>query len=89
MVYLIHLDSKLKHSQHYIGFVDGGTDRLNSRLDYHRRGRGSKFLKAVVDAGIDFVVSRTWVEGDRNFERKLKNMKNARRLCPICRGDDK
>lgn len=32
-----------------------------------------------------FRVARTW-RGDRNFERRLKNRKNAPRLCPICRG---
>jgi len=34
--------------------------------------------------GVQFVVARTW-EGGRTGERKLKNQKNARVLCPICR----
>jgi len=89
MVYLIHLEEKLKHSQHYLGFVDGGEDRLQSRLEYHRTGKGSKFLKAVSEKGINFSVVRTWVDGDRNFERKLKNRKNAKHLCPICNPKEK
>lgn len=83
MVYLIHLEQKLKHSQHYIGFVDG-ENRLKTRVEYHRKGQGSKFLKAVTLAGIEFSVVRTWKDGDRNFERKLKNRKNAKALCPCC-----
>lgn len=84
VVYLIHLERKLKHSQHYIGFVDG-EERLESRIEFHKKGRGSKFLKAVSAAGIDFSVVRTWKEGDRNFERQLKNRKKARKLCPVCK----
>lgn len=84
MVYLIHLEQKYKHAQHYIGFVDGGEDRLKSRLEYHRKGSGSRLLRAVAKAGINFDVVRTWVEGDRNFERSLKNKKKASTLCPIC-----
>lgn len=83
MVYLIHFDQKLCHAQHYIGFCEKG---LESRLEYHRSGRGSKLLKAVAEKGIGFGVVRTWDEGDRNFERKLKNQKNAKKLCPVCCG---
>ena len=34
--------------------------------------------------GIQFNVVRTWPDGDRNFERSLKNKKKASRFCPIC-----
>jgi predicted GIY-YIG superfamily endonuclease len=80
MVYLIHFDKPYKHAQHYIGF----TDNLDARLDRHHGKHGSKLLKAVEAAGISFKVVRTW-DGDRAFERKLKNRKNASRYCPICR----
>lgn len=83
MVYLIHLDKKLSHAQHYIGFVEE-QHRLESRVNYHRNGRGSKFLKAVSEKSISFRVVRVWAEGDRNFERKLKNRKKAWLLCPVC-----
>ena len=85
MVYLLHFDRKLKHAQHYIGFVDGGKKRLDARMQYHRSGRGSKLMKAVTEAGIGFVIANTWPDGDRNFERSLKNRKNARHLCNICK----
>ncbi len=86
MVYLLHFDRKLSHAQHYIGFVDHlAHHTLESRLEYHRKGTGSKLLKAVVGAGIGFQVARTWPAGDRNFERQLKNKKNASKLCPLCK----
>lgn len=86
MVYLIHFDRPLAHAQHYLGFVDhekGHT--VESRLEYHRSGRGSKLLRAVAKAGIDFHIVDIWPEGDRNFERALKNKKKASLLCPICK----
>lgn len=79
-VYLIKLDSKLAHSQYYIGWCKGDPRR---RLDMHRAGTGSKFLAAAMEAGIEFHIVRTWRRVDRNFERKLKNRKNAKQLCPI------
>ncbi len=84
MVYLIHFDQPLAHAQHYIGFCEK-QNGLESRLEYHRTGRGSKLLKAVSEKGIGFEAVRTWPDGDRNFERSLKNRKNAKRLCPICK----
>ncbi len=89
MVYLIHLETKYEHAQHYLGFVDGGEDRLKSRLEYHRKGSGSRFLRAVAKAGINFDVVRTWPDGDRNFERSLKNKKKSSRLCPTCQSAKK
>lgn len=84
MVYLIHFDQKLHHAQHYIGFVDEPTHTLENRIECHKKGKGSKLLKALVEKKIGFSVVRTWEDGDRNFERKLKNRKKASLLCPIC-----
>jgi predicted GIY-YIG superfamily endonuclease len=78
-VYLIHFHSPLKHAKHYIGF----TLNLEGRCLDHRKGVGSKLLAAVSAAGIEWSVVRTW-DGTRDFERSLKNRKNAPRLCPVC-----
>ena len=80
MIYLIHFDQPLSHAQHYIGFTD---DNLEQRIATHKAGNGSKLLRAVNKAGIEWSVVRTW-EGDRKQERKLKNRKKARLLCPVC-----
>ncbi len=45
--------------------------------------KGARLLQVVRDAGISFHVARTW-DGDRKLERKLKNRKNAKFLCPEC-----
>lgn len=81
MVYLIHFDRPLGHAQHYIGFTDNLQQRLH---DHEATCKGSKLLQAVRAAGIHFRVVRTW-EGDRGLERRLKNQKKARLLCPVCR----
>jgi predicted GIY-YIG superfamily endonuclease len=68
-----------KEASHYIGY----TRDLNARQDLHALGRGSKLIKAWEERGIPWTVVRVWT-GDRYFERKLKNRRNHRRLCPIC-----
>lgn len=84
MVYLLCFDKKFKHAQHYIGFAENQRT-FEIRMKHHASGRGSRLMDAVTKAGIGFKVARTWEDGDRNFERKLKNQKNASRLCPHCK----
>jgi predicted GIY-YIG superfamily endonuclease len=71
---------KPHRAQHYIGW----TLCLSQRMQEHRTGRGSRMLAAATAAGIAFRVARQWPGGDRSLERRLKNYKNARDLCPIC-----
>lgn len=88
-VYLIHFDRPLGNpdnprgqAQHYIGYAAD----LEARLEAHRNGNGSALMAAVQRAGIGWSVARTWPDGDRALERRLKRMKAAPRLlCPICR----
>jgi hypothetical protein len=91
MLYLVCFQEPFHHARHYLGFIDTSKDRdpqkaLESRLDYHRRGRGSKLLSAVTKAGIEFSVVRTWPTGDRTMERRLKGHSSTR-LCPSCAGE--
>lgn len=85
MVYLIHFDRPYVHARHYLGFVDGGEAELARRLDRHRAGQGARLLQVVGEAGIGWRVVRTWPDGDRDFERALKNRRCTPRLCPVCR----
>lgn len=81
MVYLIHFEKPYKHAQHYIGY----TDNLDRRTQEHTcKTNGARLLQVVRDAGIGFKVVRTWPEGDRELERKLKSWKNSSKLCPVC-----
>ncbi len=80
--YLIHFDRPYKHARHYIG----SALHLEARLSHHRTGTGARLLAVIQQAGIEWSVVRTW-EGDKQFERKLKNRHNAKKLCPICRAE--
>lgn len=90
MLYLVHFAEPFHHAKHYLGFVEtNGRDAqvaLDTRLAFHRKGRGSKLLRAVANAGIEFEVVRTWPTGDRNMERRLKGHSSTR-LCPACEGE--
>jgi hypothetical protein len=80
MIYLLHYDSPLHHAQHYLGSCDDP-----QRIQDHGAGTSRARLPQVFfELGVKFVVAQTW-EGGRTDERKLKNRKNARVLCPICR----
>ena len=81
MIYLIHFEKEYKGCLHYLGFCENGN--LKARLKRHKEGRGSKLLRAVNKAGIDYSIVRTW-DGNRNMERKLKRQKNAKRFYPAC-----
>jgi hypothetical protein len=85
VLYLIHFAKPLHHARHYLGY---STDEnsLPVRLERHASGQGAKLMAAVARAGIGFQVVRTWPDGTRADERRLKNQKNApARLCPVCR----
>ena len=81
-VYLLHFDRKLHHAGHYLGWTPAEVWR---RLELHHNGQGARLVSVIRAAGIDFRLARTWPEGDRALERKLKRRHNGRRLCPICK----
>ena len=89
-VYLIHLAQPMSrgvngrgealYAQHYIGY----TRSVDRRMMEHASGRGARFLEVCRERGIPFEVVRTWEGADRCFERRLKNGKDSKRLCPVC-----
>lgn len=83
VVYLLHFDSPVndhRPARHYLGTARD----LHERLRQHRTGRGAKITAACADRGIGMSLARVW-RGGRTLERRLKNRKNAPKLCPICR----
>lgn len=80
VVYLIHFDQPLHHAQHYVGF----TENLAQRLHEHDTN-GSPLIRAINQAGIPWRVSRIWENVKQGYERYLKDQKNIRRFCPICK----
>lgn len=85
LVYLIHFKTPFKHANHYLGWCEDGN--LAKRIDRHKRGQGSKLMRAVVDAMIEWEVVRVWENVERNFERALKNRKSTKCFCPACCGE--
>lgn len=80
-VYLLHFTPQgYKHARHFQQW----TEDLNSRLDAHRHGRGARLMEVIAEAGLGFVLARTWT-GTRALERRLKGRGGHARLCPICR----
>jgi predicted GIY-YIG superfamily endonuclease len=80
-IYLLHLDKPLRHAKHYVGFAD-----VEARLERHASGAGARMLQVCRERGISWTLARTWT-GDRKFERRLKNRKDAPHICPICSGE--
>lgn len=78
-VYLLHFDRPYHHAAHYIGWTEG----LERRIQQHQCGDGARLITVVVNAGITFVLARTWA-GDRTLKRRIKTLGSARRVCPIC-----
>jgi predicted GIY-YIG superfamily endonuclease len=87
-VYLIHFKqpyiARTGKQQHQVSHYLGWTIDLPSRLLEHRGGYGARLLEVANEAGIEWSVVQTW-SGGRDLERRLKNRKNARCLCPVCR----
>lgn len=83
IVYLIHFDEPYKHARHYMGSTTEAN--LDSRLEHHRNGNGSRLMAAVSAAGISWRVVRLWA-GDKNTERQMKNnvSGNTGQYCPVC-----
>jgi len=88
--YLLHFynpetgqSAKYGRSGHYLG----SSLDIAARLARHRAGNGARLIEVITDAGLSFLVVRTWV-GGKPLERKLKSRKNApRELCPVCMGE--
>lgn len=80
-VYLTHFLKPYKHAEHYLGFATN----LEARLEHHRKGTGARLMQVIRDAGIGFVLTRTWDDVTRTTERRLKNGGGLNRQCPVCK----
>jgi predicted GIY-YIG superfamily endonuclease len=79
-LYLLHFDPPLHHARHYLGYSQDSAKRIAA----HLAGHGSPLVRAALDAGCTVTLVRTWSNGTRTLERKLKNRHNGPRLCPVC-----
>lgn len=81
--YILHFDRPFHHARHYVGC----SRNLEARLELHHKGQSQANLTRVIhDAGIGFVLARTWVT-EKAFELEShikKHYKATVKLCPIC-----
>jgi hypothetical protein len=63
----------------------GWSPEVQARVNAHLHGKGARLTEVVHDAGIGMMWVRTWEDGDRKLERKLKN-RHSPQLCLICCG---
>ncbi len=70
--------------KHYIGYAKGDPQ---TRIEQHQQGHGARLTQVAVHAGIELVTACVWMNGTRKDERKLKNRKNAAKLCPYCQAE--
>lgn len=75
-----------RYARHYLGWTEGA---VADRVATHLAGQGSPLIKAALARGLAVELVREWHGVDRHFERRLKNRREAPRLCPTCnvRGD--
>jgi predicted GIY-YIG superfamily endonuclease len=81
--YLFHFEPSYKHAAHYLGW----SPEVQARIHAHLCGRGARLTKVARAAGSTLLLVRTWPDGDRALERRLKNWHGSAPLCPICRGE--
>lgn len=91
-LYLLHIDppyvgkqrnpdaKRIQIARHYFGY----TNHLKQRVAEHQAGGGARLCQVAVEAGCRLLLVRTWSKATRAEERRLKNHRNAPRLCPIC-----
>jgi len=82
-IYILHLDSKLSHARHYVGWAKNPL----ARIAHHKNGSGARFTQVCNEQGIGYTPSLI-VAGDRTEERRIKNTHNVKRYCPHCMGEN-
>lgn len=82
-LYILHLDSKLAHTQHYCG----STKNLRQRLTAHALGRAARYTEVVKEKGIDWRLGGLFQCNHavmRRLERVLKDNHRIARFCEVC-----
>jgi len=89
-VYILHFDRPYWYGkngagcQHYVGY----TKDLESRLDKHRAGNGSKLCRYATNKGIQFSLVRVEHYASQSEARRrevqIKKRGGGGKLCPLC-----
>lgn len=81
-VYLIHFETKIGRSQHYLGSTHD--DRLKARMREHALGNGAALTRRAVRLGVRMYLARTFPGYDHNQERMMKRHGRFKLMCPLC-----
>jgi len=81
-VYIIHFDEPFHHARHYVGWTESAD--VDSRMERHGKGNGSRLMRAVSGEGIQWRIVRVFYNADRHFERWIKEQKQTSTFCPVC-----
>lgn len=90
LIYLLHFVEPFgkRGIRHYLGRT---TLTVQERLERHRKGHGSRLIRALLQSGNDFVLASTF-EGGWDEESALKKRKRSwAAMCAIChqeKGDE-
>lgn len=82
-LYLLHFEPRYQHAGHYLGYAAD----VERRVGEHRAAtqKASPLVRAALAAGAVVTLARTWPQGSRTLERRLKRQGGLSRHCPICR----
>lgn len=82
MVYILRFETPLGSERHRAEFYVGwcAENGLERRLKEHRNGTGAAMTRFASAAGIGFEVVATLPGATRDDERRIKKMKNTRRV---------
>ena len=83
MLYILHLDTKLAHTQHYCG----STKNLKQRLTAHALGRAARYTEVVAERGIEWRLGGLFQCNHavmRRLERVIKDNHRIAKFCELC-----
>jgi predicted GIY-YIG superfamily endonuclease/GNAT superfamily N-acetyltransferase len=83
MLYILHLDSKLAHTQHYCG----STKNLKQRLTAHALGRAARYTQVLAERQIEWRLGGLFQCNHavmRRLERVIKDNHRIAKFCEIC-----
>lgn len=82
-LYLLHFEPGYRHARHYLGIADDVAARV---LEHVACGsKSSPLVRAAARSGSAILLARTWDDGTRTLERRLKRQGGLSRHCPLCR----
>jgi len=84
MIYILEFQPPFHHAKFYVGYCE--TNRLEARLEQHKKGSGAKICRAAVLAGVHLHLVTTF-PGNRQTERMIKRMKCTPRIVARIRRD--